>query len=690
MNKRTNEIIKHLCSEKKWTIEQLAQIFSVSQRTIRNDLNLINDSLKEHALGMIQLGRGGRIICQDDFSEIWKYLSENDFYEYKLSKEERKQIASAMLVCTSGYITLSAIADELVVSRATIIHDLDEIKEFIQSRNLKVISHPNKGLRVEGKESDKRIFLMQLGQVDFEQLKQDFMLNQVNVDETALSILEKILYEQEHLHQCFLNDVSFQKILMYLGIMLNRTRQAEFIEAREVQDNSKYEMAQDILQYICQYCSAATTENEIIFLSELLSFAGYMKQKTINKSAIKIQLTARKFIEYISELLKINLNNDFEFFENLSNHLESVLGSEQINYTENSIIEGILKENQDVAKAVQQGSFLLSQCAGHEISEDELGYIAIHVCAAIERKKNREMVFRVIFACHAGIGTSHLLLERLKKHFHFQIIDIVSAHEACRLKIDQVDLIIATVPLKECAVPSVIVSPMLKDEDYIRIGNAVDQLRSAQKMPSMKRKKEFSTNGLMEKIAPCVYELIGAEAPQLLQRLRVQISEYFGERTEEVFAPTLVQALAGGHIQINAEAQDWKQAIARSAQNLLEEGYIESRYVEAMIKNVTENGPYIVIAPGFAVPHAAVEEGCLKMGMNLIRLKEPVCFEDAGCVDFLCCFSAVDKKRHMKAFFHLVNMVRKTEFLTVLRKCETEEEMMAAIYEYEMLEEMEE
>lgn len=77
---------------------------------------------------------------------------------YHLSKDERKKIASALLVVSPGYITLSQIADHLMVSRVTIINDLDEIKGYISNGNFRVVSQPNRGLRVEGKESDKRLF----------------------------------------------------------------------------------------------------------------------------------------------------------------------------------------------------------------------------------------------------------------------------------------------------------------------------------------------------------------------------------------------------------------------------------------------------------------------------------------------------------------------------------------------------
>ena len=72
-------------------------------------------------------------------------MLEGNFYNYKLSKEERKKVASAIIVNSADYITLADIADRLMVSRATVINDLKEIKKFIRQGNLEVISHANKG-----------------------------------------------------------------------------------------------------------------------------------------------------------------------------------------------------------------------------------------------------------------------------------------------------------------------------------------------------------------------------------------------------------------------------------------------------------------------------------------------------------------------------------------------------------------
>lgn len=49
-------------------------------------------------------------------------------------------MAVSLLVNSVGYITLSAIADSLFVSRATVINDLELIKKYVKAGNLEVLS----------------------------------------------------------------------------------------------------------------------------------------------------------------------------------------------------------------------------------------------------------------------------------------------------------------------------------------------------------------------------------------------------------------------------------------------------------------------------------------------------------------------------------------------------------------------
>ena len=686
MNKRMVSMIYRLSgSSSNLTIEGLAEEFKVSQRTVRNDLNAISDLLRENHLSELRI-KSGVVSCGEDFSQALMLTADRDFYSYKLSKEERVKIAAAILVSSSEYTTLSAIADSLFVSRATVIHDLDDIKAFVKQGNLEVFSHPNKGLRVEGVESDKRKFLMMLADGKCE--GQDAVAKHISVQAGDKIIVQKILNEQEHIHASFFTDGSFQKILLYLGIMINRSMQGEFIEPRGRSSNHKYRMAQDIMRYVVQYCHVSATEDEVQFLSEMLSSVRYLKSKSVQKDVIKVQMITRQFIEKISEDLGMNLNDDYDFFENLSNHLASVFHEKNVYYPENPVIDELLAENANVLEAVNKRRSVISGYGVRKLTDKDLEYIGIHVCAALERRKNKEIAFHVIVACHAGIGTSRLLLEQLKTHFNFQIVGIVSSHEAKNLEKERADFVISTVPLEGCRLDYVIVSPLFGDEDYIRVGNKIDALRSSRHLPARIEENEVTAKGMIERISPLVYEAVPKDAPELMKKIRRAVREYFKQSVEadaEIFAPYLHHLLPASHITLDVACTDWRDAVRQSGQKLLERGYIEPRYLDAMIENIEKNGPYVVLSPGFAVPHEGLEAGSIKVGMNLIRLKTPVDFgsEEFDPVEFVCCLSAVDHKTHLKAFFHLVNMLKTEDFKQKLHLCRTSEEAAKIIEEYE-------
>lgn len=688
MNKRIVSIIRKLSkTEQEISLTQLAEEFQISQRTVRNDLNAINDLLTEQGLANLKLGRGGRVLREEDFSEILKSLDEKDFYDYKLSKEERKKIASVLLVTAKNYITLSEIAEHMAVSRATVINDLDEIKAYIHTGNLEVQSHANKGLRVEGSESDRRVFLLSLVNYNPDAAKEDIVQKQIAVDGERTALLGKILYEQEHAHECFLSDSSFQKIQSYLEIMAKRMAQGCYLEPRRKKDNSKRAMAEDILKYVSQYCALEINENEVQFLSELLIFGRYMKQKHSDPDSVKIQMLTRQFIEKISQTTEIVLTQDYDFFENLSKHLESTFALATPVNDRNPVIDSVVEENPRILEAVQKNLPMIETYAGRQLTEAETGYIVVHLCAAIERKKNQEISFRVIVACHAGIGTSQLLLERLKKHFNFRITDIVSSHEAGNLKAGQADLVISTVPLKHCEIECIVVSPLLKDEDYIEIGNKVDQLRTREVFTDTQETEAKTPETLLNAIGTILYDKVPDEAGTLMTEISRQVADFFctDPVVSEGYSPALSQLLPASHIQLDIECGDWQQAVRRSAKKLLELGYIEETYIDAMIHNIEENGPYIVLTRGFALPHEGIDKGVHKTGMNLIRLKKPVNFdaEEYDPVEFVCCMSATDHKTHLKAFFNLVNMLKEPEFMKNLRESRTSEEAAEVIRQYE-------
>jgi len=136
----------------------------------------------------------------------------------------------------------------------------------------------------------------------------------------------------------------------------------------------------------------------------MLENVRYLKQKEVgDNNTIKVQFLTRQLIEAISEELEIDLSGDYDFYENLSNHLFSMFRDKVSYLPHNDSFKTIIEHNPGVLEAVKKHAGMFHPYIKRESQEIELIYIAIHICAAIERKKNRDIVFHVILACNGGI-----------------------------------------------------------------------------------------------------------------------------------------------------------------------------------------------------------------------------------------------------------------------------------------------
>lgn len=109
-------------------------------------------------------------------------------------------------------------------------------------------------------------------------------------------------------------------------------------------------------------------------------------------------------------------------------------------------------------------------------------------------------------------------------------------------------------------------------------------------------------------------------------------------------------------IRFEKRCHDWRDAIIKSSDILIEKGYIEKTYQDAMLSSVDEHGPYIVIAPHIAMPHARPETGSNKVGFSVLQLEEPVSFseEEMHQVKLLIALSCKDSDTHIEILQKLV------------------------------------
>ena len=130
-------------------------------------------------------------------------------------------------------------------------------------------------------------------------------------------------------------------------------------------------------------------------------------------------------------------------------------------------------------------------------------------------------------------------------------------------------------------------------------------------------------------------------------------------------------------VQYVESVSDWKEAICFAARPLLAEGAISHNYVEAIIKQKEEVGPYFVIAPRIAMPHARPEQGALSLGLSVLKIGEAVTFgsEENDPVDIIFMYSAPDSTSHIEMISQLAEVLSEDEEMAKIYKAASAQEM---------------
>lgn len=119
-------------------------------------------------------------------------------------------------------------------------------------------------------------------------------------------------------------------------------------------------------------------------------------------------------------------------------------------------------------------------------------------------------------------------------------------------------------------------------------------------------------------------------------------------------------------VEVRESVENWIESIIISANPLLKSGCITEKYIEAMVNNVKNNGTYIVIMPDVALPHSRSEEGALKTGISILKLKYPVLYPDDKEVRLIISFSANDNSQHMELLSMLASVLMDEEKLSFI------------------------
>ena len=156
-----------------------------------------------------------------------------------------------------------------------------------------------------------------------------------------------------------------------------------------------------------------------------------------------------------------------------------------------------------------------------------------------------------------------------------------------------------------------------------------------------------------------------------------------GQKERRVLFGELIES---GRFQFVEKAKDWEDAIRISCKPLIDEGIVLPAYADEIVAAVKEMGPYIVLMPGFCLPHATKDSAnSLGTAIAFMKLAEPVPFsQDNRDKDATVFFTlaAKDSDEHLKNMRKLWKLLTNEELCADLLKVSSVEELKALDEKY--------
>lgn len=698
IDKRAIAILQYLREQNDYVnVKTLSNIFGVTDRTIRYDIDKIEKFLVKNGFEYLdrEYGKGVRLQYSKGLGEfIDRFINTDTPFKYNYSKEERQKIIILQLLQTDEPMQISDFESLLYVSRNTVLRDLDEVEKWLNKKRLNFIRKPRIGLYIVGKEIDKRKAITDIASktIATEEMinyvSNKIVANKINnfqfetlFSEIDLDVLNGLINFAERKLDRKFSDEAYTNLIAHISIMIKRIQLGKKIYIPElncqyIKKTKEYRISKEIVQEIEMKFKIKVPNEEVEYIALHLLGAKAMKVRDIEKD--NLYSIVERMASEIEDIYNILFINKEKVIEDLIIHLRPTIyrikfGLKLYNPLYGNIIRNY-KPLFDNTKFVLRH---LEEYIGVEIDDHEISYVTLHFGAALKNSFNRQKKRpKVIVVCGTGIGTAKMIATQLEQRYDLEVVDTVSFRTLINYNGDY-DFIVSTIDI-----------PSMKPSEYVKVSSLMikkdfDEIEKHFNLMPPKYSKDddqlvINLMNIVEKYA------IIEDRQRLEYELLFEIKEHRKNIISGRKTKMLKDLLKRDFIELNVDCKNWKDAIKKGAQSLLDKGYIKKDYVDAIFKSLYENGPYMVVGPGIVLAHARPEDGVNKLCMSLITLKEGVNFGNKANdpVRLIITFGAIDNESHLKALSQLMELFMNNNDINKIISSNSKDEVLDIIAKY--------
>lgn len=466
-------------------IKDLADEFQVSSRTVQYDLENIKFFFKKQGIEYCSSpGKGIWVSCMKQQRErALAELSQQQKINIHLSQETRVRHILLQLLFRDGYITAGGLAEELDVSRGTILSDMDYVNVFLEGSGLFFKRQVRLGYRLDGSEISLRSLAEKLlrdsmsvydiykmiGRIKDGISKETPPLQLNGVSAGDYKVVEEVMIRAYRDHGSVILEENIVIMVTRLLVSLSRVRIKKYI------GDSMQEALKDESRLSLYWCEVYE-KNNLPTLQDEFDYVQGRYQKT--QMQVDIAGLSVDLIQKVSIMENFPYYEDNTLHSRLLNHLRHDLShmfsTEKNDTDRNPFHNLIIKNHYHLYKSIRTVCRHYIDDAYLFPNESFISYLALHFLVAqknlgVGRKK------RVVFVCATGRGAAKLIERMLEAEVRrMEVVKHCTLSEVTEV-VDhsKPDFIISIFPI-EATVPVVVVEPLPTKADIESIRKLID------------------------------------------------------------------------------------------------------------------------------------------------------------------------------------------------------------------------
>ena len=460
--------------------DELARRFDVSTRTVRTDINVLNELLADHGAGFV-LSRGAGYRLEITDAGRYGQLLQQSPSPLRIPRTSVARVHYLLTrFLTSAFsLKLEDLADEWFVSRATLQSDMAEVREWLARYQLAIETKPRYGMKLFGSEVAMRTCLTDLLYQVAQEDSDSPLLQLEALNHGMLDTLQPLLQQCLSCFDIRLADDGEFYLRLYCAVAVRRMGEGYPLTdfSAEDVDEEVRAAARHIIDRLRPIVGKAISPAEEAYLRVNIAAR---RVEEIAPSAISPDdgdSLVDYILSYINTHYNFNLQNDPQLRADLLTHIKTMITRVRYQiHIPNPLLTNI-KQHYPMAWDVTLAAVSSwGKYTPYTISENEIGFLVLHIGVGLERHYHvgYQRHPQILLVCDTGNSTVRMIQAMLlRKYPQIVVNDIITLREYERLECVEEDFVISTARLSDKDKPVVVMSPFPTDYQLEQIGKLV-------------------------------------------------------------------------------------------------------------------------------------------------------------------------------------------------------------------------